>query len=129
MNTISSPTPPAIGQPVTGTRADSGAVVTTQPAIRLTPWQADSHGVETNLVTTVDGRYLVISPNQRPQEVQHMHFPCQAPKTAKAAVAAAAFIAPFPFGGPQSHFAQYSMVLENCNTYTSELGEIAGGKA
>lgn len=127
MNIISSPTPPAIGQPVTGTRADSGAVVTTLPAIRLTPWQADSFGVETNLVTTVDGRYLVIFPLQRPQEVYMHHFPCQAPKTAEAAAATAASIA--PFGGINSHFAQYSMTSEKCNTYTSELGEIAGGKA
>jgi len=48
-------------------------------------------------------------------------------KTAEAAVAAAAPIAPVQ--GHQSHFAQYSMTSEKCNTYTSELGEIAGGKA
>ena len=124
MNIISSPTPPTIGLPITGIWAETGAAVTTLPVSRLTPWQADSFGVETNLVTTANGRYLVIFPSQRPKEV-HMHYPRQSPEKAEAAAATAASNA--PLGGQFIH-PQYSMTSGNCNTAASELGGIAAGE-
>lgn len=126
VNIIVSPTPPVIGRPISGVKAESGEAVETARVISLAPWQADSHGAETQLATTDTGRFLVVFQSRRPKEVT-MHYPLSAATKEEAAVAAAAPVLPFG-GAPRFAQSHYSITSTTCKRNEQNLGEIAGGK-
>ena len=120
MNVISTPTPPAVGQPITGMSL-AGKPVTTGPVLRLSPWVPwGTLGVASTLATTADKRYVVTYPTE---EVSMSPFPIQAPLKAETAVAPAG--SKMPSGGSSS-YTHYSMGAQNCN---NEPGEFPGENA
>ena len=110
MNFISTPIPPAVGQPIAG-KTPTGEPVITGPVLRLTPWVSlAALGFATSLATTASRRYVVAYPTK---EVPVSHFPVQAPLKAETAVAAAVSIVPT---GGFTICTHYSTDVRNCNS-------------